>query len=36
METSSVVRYLEAYSRDASSGIHEIPNEWDIKGGALG
>jgi hypothetical protein len=36
METSSAVRYLEAYSRDTFSGTYEIPNAWDIKGAALG
>jgi hypothetical protein len=36
METSSLVRYLEAYSRDAFSGTYETPNAWDIKGEALG
>jgi hypothetical protein len=36
METSSVIRYLEAYSMDASTGTSDISNAWDIKGKALG
>jgi hypothetical protein len=36
METSRVIRYLEAYSRDASTGIPDISNVGDIKGEALG